>query len=193
MSRPEMKLRPGPARAPEFLPYGFAHQAYAGDDVLLIQQAQAGRWQAFAELATRYDRSILGLALQLTGSEREGLKLFQRSLTTAYRELYSYRFQCSFYIWIHRIVAKSCLEFLQEGHASAPANELDVAIQQLSPRERMVMELKLCFGLKLETIASILEIQESAARNALVRATVTLQLGIRNEDCPKTALKSNGC
>lgn len=178
MSRPEMKIRPGPARAPEFLPYGFAHQAYAGDDVLLIQQAQAGRWQAFAELATRYDRSILALALRLTGSEREALRLFQRALITAFRELHGYRFQCSFYVWIHRVVAKSCLEFLEEGREpSTPATELDLAIQQLSPRERMVVELKHCFGLKLETIAMILEIQESAARNALVRATAALQLG----------------
>jgi DNA-directed RNA polymerase specialized sigma subunit, sigma24 homolog len=175
MSRPEMKLRPGPAQAPGFLPYGFAHQAYAGDDVVLIQHAQAGRWQAFAELATRYDRSILALALRVTGSEREALKLFQRALITAYRELPSYHFQCSFYIWIHRLVAKSCLEFLEDRAAtSTPATGFDLAIEQLSPRERMVVELKHCFGLKLETIASILTIQESAARNALVRATVAL-------------------
>jgi DNA-directed RNA polymerase specialized sigma24 family protein len=38
-----------------------------------------------------------------------------------------------------------------------------------------VLELKHCFGLKLETIAAMLEIPELAARNALVRATIVLQ------------------
>ena len=177
MPAPEAKFRAGATGAAPIPLYGFSDHVYSEDDTQLIRQAQAGRWEAFAEVASHYDRSILVLALRLTGSEREALKLLQQALITAYRELRSYRFHCSFYIWIYRIVVRTCLEFLEENHATVtPATQREADRQQLSPRERMVLELKECLGLKLETIAAMLGIQEAAARNALVRAIVTLQL-----------------
>lgn len=154
-----------------------AHRAEEG---LLIRQAQAGRWESFAELASHYDSPLLALALRLTSSEREARELFQTAFSRAYRELRSYRFQCSFYLWIYRIVARVCMQFLElNGRESGPqSNLLDAAIAQLSPRERIVFEFKHFFGLKLETIAAILEISESVARNTFVRAMLILKLAI---------------
>src|SRR5215469_332028 len=89
-----------------------AHRAPEG---VLIRQAQAGRWESFAELAVRYDAAFLALALRLTSLEREARELFQTAFSRVYRELRSYRFQCSFYLWIHRIVTRVCMQFLQQG------------------------------------------------------------------------------
>src|SRR5262249_2395891 len=89
-------------------------RAYNPDETLLIHQAQAGRWDAFAELAGHYDAPILALALRLTGSEREASRLFQTIFTRAYEDLRGYRFRCSFYLWIYRIVVRSCIHFLQQ-------------------------------------------------------------------------------
>ena len=171
MSRPEVKFRAGSARDSRMTSHGFLNRAHAGDESVLIRQAQAGQREAFAELASHYDRSILGLALRLAGSEQEAVRLYQHALIRAYRELHSYNFRCSFFIWIYTIVGKTCLEFLEHKPASTELN-----LGQLSARERMVVELKHCFGLKLETIAAILGIPELAARNALVRAMLTLQI-----------------
>src|SRR5215470_18452311 len=91
-------------------------RAYNPDEILLIHQAQAGRWDAFAELAGHYDAPILALALRVTGSEREASKLFQVIFSRAYEELRGYRFRCSFYFSIYRIVARSCIQFLQQKH-----------------------------------------------------------------------------
>ena len=151
---------------------------YAADDTALIRQAQAGRWEAFLEVASHYDRSILGLALRLTGSEREARNLFQRALVESYRQLRHYRFQCSFYLWIYRNVARTCMEFLGKREAGSPGQlaPLEAALEQLSPRERMVLELKQYLGLKLDTIAAILGTDEASTRSILVRATLALRL-----------------
>ena len=49
------------------------------------------------------------------------------------------------------------------------------ALGQLNPRERLVFELRHYQGLKLTTIATILETSEATARNALFRATGKLR------------------
>ena len=149
------------------------------DDSALMRQARAGYWQAFAQLAGRYDGPILALALRLTRSEREAEELFRTAMVKAYRELHRYRFQCSFYVWIYRAVADSCIRFLQTkrgGPARECRNQVEAALHQLSPRERMVVELKHSMGLRLETIAAILEISETAARNTFVGAMLMLRL-----------------
>lgn len=157
------------------------------DDSALVRQARAGHWKAFAQLAGRYDGPILALALRLTGSEREAEELFRTALVKAYRELYRYRFQCSFYVWIYRAVADSCMRFLQTKRGE-PAREcrshVDAALHQLSPRERMVVELKHSLGLRLETIAAILEISEATARNTFVGAMLMLRLACEEEQNP---------
>lgn len=174
----EAKLRTGTA-APAVSP-NHASLSYGSDDTLLIRKAQAGHWEAFAQLASHYDRSILALALRITGSEREARDLCQGALLQAYRVVRNYRFQCSFYLWIYRIVANTLLEFLRRRGpiTVAGCTQLQIAVEQLAPRERLVLELKQCFGLKLDTVASILGIEESAVRNILVRATLALRLDV---------------
>ena len=155
----------------------FSDSASSGDESFLIRQARSGSWEGFAELSTHYDRSMLTLALRLTDSEREARELVGKAFVSAYRELPSYRFQCTFYLWIYRIVAQSCIQFLEQKHASvSQTNPCDSTLEQLSPRERMVLELKQYFGLKLETIASILGVSQSVARNSFVRAILLLRL-----------------
>jgi len=157
----------------------FSDGASSRDESALIREARSGSWEAFAELTTYYDRAVLALALHLTDSEREARELFRNAFVTAYRELPSYRFQCTFYLWIYRIVAHTCMQFLEQRHCQTnpPQTTLfGAALQQLSPRERMVLELKQYLGLKLETIASILGVSQSAVRNSFVRAVLQLRL-----------------
>jgi RNA polymerase sigma-70 factor (ECF subfamily) len=178
-----LKLRSGPATKPESRISSAGTSPFDGTnssgDAALIRQAQAGQWEAFAELASHYDAAILALTLRLAGSEREARELCQGALLNAYRELRSYRFQCSFYLWIYRIVAATCIQFLQQTRDEAKLDQttpFNAALRQLSPRERIVLELKHYFGLRLETIASILEAGLASTRNAFIRAIVILRL-----------------
>ena len=68
---------------------------------------------------------------------------------------------------------------------SNPARELDrkllgekiqAALTKLTPRERMVFELKHYQGLRLRTIGEMLNTTEETAKNTLFRATKKLRL-----------------
>lgn len=194
MSSADLKLRShqtGGSQAVAVPRPHFADRANSSSDADLIRQAQAGRWEAFAELASHYDSSILALTLRLGRSEREARDLFQAALVNAYQELRSYHFQCSFYLWIYRIVAATCLQFLEQRRGEAGLHNdngngkpFNIALHQLSPRERMVLELKHSFGLKLETIAAILQTSPVCVRNTFTRAILLLRLECNNaESC----------
>ncbi len=182
------------------------------DDTSLIREAQRGNRVAFEELVRQYDRAVLRLALHLTGSEQDAQDIYQEAFLKAYKNVGSFRFECSFYTWLYRIVTNLCLDHLRKKQVrkedSAVAqdgegNEYSLldqvadgrpgadperdlmrrelgqmifrAVERLSPRERMVFELKHYQGLKLRTIGEILNTTEETAKNTLFRATQKLR------------------
>ncbi|MDP9262894.1 MAG: sigma-70 family RNA polymerase sigma factor [Acidobacteriota bacterium] len=182
------------------------------DDTLLIREAQRGNRAAFEELVRQYDQPVLRLALNLTRSEQDAQDIFQEAFLKAYRNLGSFRFECSFYTWVYRIVTNLCLDHLRkkqvrkeeapvavdkqgveydrldrqadERAGSNPERDLmrrelghriGRALERLTPRERMVFELKHYQGLKLRTIGEMLNTTEDTAKNTLFRATQKLR------------------
>jgi RNA polymerase sigma-70 factor (ECF subfamily) len=185
------------------------------DDSLLIREAQRGDRAAFEELVRQYDRAVLRLALHLTGSEQDAQDIYQEAFLKAYRNLGSFRFECSFYTWIYRIVTNLCLDHIRKRNvrkedapvvkdpdgdeysiidqvkdARAHANpehdlmrrelggKINHALGKLTPRERMVFELKHYQGLKLRTIGEMLNTTEETAKNTLFRATQKLRASL---------------
>lgn len=185
------------------------------DDTLLIREAQRGNRAAFEELVRQYDQPVLRLALNLTRSEQDAQDIFQEAFLKAYRNLGSFRFECSFYTWVYRIVTNLCLDHLRkkqvrkedppvavdkqgveydlldrQADERAGANpERDLmrrelghrigrALERLTPRERMVFELKHYQGLKLRTIGEMLNTTEDTAKNTLFRATQKLRAAL---------------
>src|SRR5256885_11125203 len=84
------------------------------DDNVLIREAQRGNRAAFEELVRQYDQAVLRLALRLTASEHDAQDIYQEAFLKAYRNLGSFRFECSFYTWIYRIVTNLCLDHLRK-------------------------------------------------------------------------------
>jgi RNA polymerase sigma-70 factor, ECF subfamily len=182
------------------------------DDTLLIREAQQGNTAAFEELVRRYDRAVLRLAIHLTGSQEDSRDIYQEAFLRAYINLAHFRFECSFYTWIYRIVTNLCLDHLRKknsrgrdvtttvspdgeeeevlnripdhGPGTSPERSLVGrelrrcilrALRRLSPRERMVFELRHYHGLKLRTVAGILNTSEGTVKNTLFRATHKLR------------------
>lgn len=83
------------------------------DDTILIREAQAGNRTAFEELVRHYDQAVLRLALHLTGSEADAQDIYQEAFLKAYRSVGKFRFECSFYTWLYRIVTNLCLDHLR--------------------------------------------------------------------------------
>jgi len=74
------------------------------DDTMLIREAQRGNRGAFEELVRHYDQAVLRLALHLTGTEQDAQDVYQDAFLKAYKNIGNFRFECSFYTWIYRIV-----------------------------------------------------------------------------------------
>jgi len=181
----------------------------------LIREAQAGSRTAFDTLVRQYDQAVLRLALHLTGSEQDAQDVHQEAFLKAYRYLGNFRFECSFYTWIYRIVTNLCLDHLRRRKArredqavmiDSSGEEMDLlsnvsddraganpdrelqrkflgerireALDKLTPRERMVFELKHYQGLKLRTIGEMLNTTEETAKNTLFRATRKLRMNL---------------
>src|SRR5438270_4388364 len=182
------------------------------DDTELIRQAQRGDRAAFETLVRQYDHAVLRLALHLTGSEADAQDVYQEAFLKAYRHIGNFRFECSFYTWIYRIVTNLCLDHLrkrqtrrEDSHVMTDSSgqEIDLldnvsddraganperdlmrrelgakisnALTRLTPRERMVFELKHYQGLRLRTIGEMLNTTEETAKNTLFRATQKLR------------------
>jgi RNA polymerase sigma-70 factor (ECF subfamily) len=84
------------------------------DDNVLIREAQRGNRVAFEELVRQYDQAVLRLALRLTASESDAQDIYQESFLKAYRNLAGFRFECSFYTWLYRIVTNLCLDHMRK-------------------------------------------------------------------------------
>ena len=106
-------------------PYAPAPSAGAGDSMVsraalsrvddseLIRQAQRGDRIAFEALVRHYDQAVLRLALHLTGTEQDAQDVYQEAFLKAYRHIGNFRFECSFYTWIYRIVTNLCLDHMR--------------------------------------------------------------------------------
>jgi RNA polymerase sigma-70 factor, ECF subfamily len=190
------------------------------EERVLVEQAQAGSRAAFEELVRRYDRDVLRLAMNLLKRTEDARDVYQEAFLKVYRNLHRFRFECSFYTWLYRIVTNVCLDHLRRRQArpedQAPEmisshfedagtdfferqrehrgtldperhllgqeiqTRLAAAMERLSPRERIVFEMKHYQGLKLRAIGDALGTSEETVKNSLFRATRKLrsELGV---------------
>ena len=173
----------------------------------LIRAAQKGDQDAFETLVRTYDQSVLRLAMNLLRSPEEARDVYQEAFLRVYRNLDTFRFDCSFHTWLYRIVTNICLDHLRKRKvrkeespvidtAEGPVDRMDnveeesahadperstwnrqlrerieSALGGLTPRERMVFEMRHYEGLRLRNIGDILGTTEEAAKNCLFRAT----------------------
>jgi RNA polymerase sigma-70 factor (ECF subfamily) len=188
----------------------------APDDRLLIERAQSGDREAFEALVHRYDRDVLRIALNILHKPDDARDVYQEAFLKIYKNLHRFRFECSFYTWMYRIVTNVCLDFLRrrksrpedqspelainmngdapgvdfferqqdQAAASNPERRLmgleigqriSTALKRLTPRERMVFEMKHYQGLKLRAIGDALGTSEETVKNSLFRATRKLR------------------
>src|SRR5436189_6085593 len=174
---------------------------------VLIRAAQNGDQDAFEQLVRAYDQRVLRLAMNLLRSPEDARDVYQEAFLRVFKNLDSFRFDCSFHTWLYRIVTNICLDqlrkrkvrkeesalvetsegpidrmdsFEEEGAHANPERSLwnrqlkeriENALLDLTPRERMVFELRHYQGLRLRNIGEMLGTTEEAAKNCLFRAT----------------------
>src|SRR5579862_3824563 len=173
----------------------------------LIRAAQRGDQDAFEQLVRTYDQSVLRLAMNLLRSPEDAHDIYQEAFLRVYRNLHSFRFDCSFHTWLYRIATNLCLDQMRKrkvrkeestvfATAEGPLDRMDAVpeervdgdpqrhlfsgqirkrvkevLTELTPRERVVFELRHYQGLRLRRIGEVLGTTEEAAKNCLFRAT----------------------
>jgi len=180
----------------------------------LIRAAQDGDHAAFEQLVRAYDQSVLRLAMNLLRSPEDAHDVYQEAFLRVYRNLNSFRFDCSFHTWLFRIVTNLCLDQMRKrkvrkeestvlATAEGPLDRMDAVpeerahgdpqrhlfsgqvrrkikevLGELTPRERMVFELRHYQGLRLRRIGEVLGTTEEAAKNCLFRATQKMRAAL---------------
>jgi RNA polymerase sigma-70 factor (ECF subfamily) len=191
-----------------------AQAAVKMDEPELIRAAQRGDQRAFEQLVRLYDQNVLRLALNLLRSAEDANDVYQEAFLRVYKNLHTFRFDCSFHTWLYRIVTNLCLDALrkrkvrreentvvetsegvldrmdtvEEGRAHGDplrqllSTQLQVRIQKvlndLTPRERTVFEMRHYQGLRLRAIGEMLGTSEEAAKNCLFRATQKMRAAL---------------
>lgn len=181
--------------------------ATPSDEASLIRAAQRGDAEAFEALVRAYDQNVLRIALNLLRSPEDARDIYQEAFLRVYKNLHTFRFDCSFHTWLYRIVTNICLDHLRKRKVrreestvvdtpEGPLDRIDhyaqdspggdperhawnqqlhekigTALEDLSPRERMVFELRHYQGMRLRSIGEVLGTSEEAAKNCLFRAT----------------------
>jgi len=84
------------------------------DESELIRAAQRGDERAFEQLVRLYDRNVLRMALNLLRSSEDANDIYQEAFLRVYKNLHSFRFDCSFHTWLYRIVTNLCLDALRK-------------------------------------------------------------------------------
>jgi RNA polymerase sigma-70 factor (ECF subfamily) len=193
---------------------GVAAAAVQMDESALIRAAQHGDAGAFEELVRLYDQSVLRLALNLLRSPEDANDIYQEAFLRVFKNLHTFRFDCSFHTWLYRIVTNLCLDALrkrkvrkeegtlvetreglldrmdtvEEDRADGNpqrrllSRELHSRIRNvladLTPRERMVFEMRHYQGMRLRAIGEALGTSEEAAKNCLFRATQKMRAAL---------------
>lgn len=184
------------------------------DEAALIRAAQGGDQFAFEKLVQLYDQGVLRLALNLLRSPEDASDVYQEAFLRVYRNLHSFRFDCSFHTWLFRIVTNLCLDQLRKRKvrkeepthidtSEGPVDRMEVvteeraegdpqrklmtlelgvriraALEDLTPRERMVFEMRHYQGMRLRAIGEVLGTSEEAAKNCLFRATQKMRAAL---------------
>jgi RNA polymerase sigma-70 factor (ECF subfamily) len=178
-------------------------------DCSLILEAQRGNQIAFSKLVHTYDRTVLRLALRLTGSQNDAQDIYQETFLKVYTKLDEFRFESSFSTWLYRIVTNICLDHMRRSKARKNGGGLEIsgedllyqlpddrpgnnpeqylldrelgsqifrALARLTPRERLVFDLRQVQGLNLAKVSEILNTSEGSIKMTFFRATQKLRL-----------------
>ena len=84
------------------------------DEATVIRAVQRGDQDAFEQLVRAYDQSVLRLAMNLLRSPEDARDVYQEAFLRVYRNIHTFRFDCSFHTWLYRIVTNICLDHLRK-------------------------------------------------------------------------------
>ncbi|MGB7875779.1 MAG: sigma-70 family RNA polymerase sigma factor [Anaerolineales bacterium] len=175
----------------------------------LIENAQKGDQDAFAELVNEHQRYVYNLALRILRDENEALDLAQETFVRAWSALPNFRGQSRFRTWLYRIATNLCYNRLPTLRRSLnelgeeiveelsnpdprsvnPAYKLEKqelreylfqAVDNLDEKYRLLIALRYQDELSYDEIASTLNLPLGTVKTGLFRAKARLRSALEN-------------
>ena len=164
------------------------HPGESDDDAILVSQHRAGDRRAFDELVRKYQRRVYGLTLRYVRNREDAKDLAQRAFVRAFEAIDGFRGGSSFRTWLYRIAINLALNHLRD---HKPQVEVDAALDEqcwipavgdarivddetrrallraldeLPPKQRLVLELRVYEELPFREVATIARCSENAAK-----------------------------
>jgi RNA polymerase sigma-70 factor (ECF subfamily) len=167
------------------------------DDSYLVQRAQEGYVDAYAELVDRHGQLAYRVALRLLGNHHDAEDIAQEALVTAWQQLPGFRADSRFSTWLYQIVTRRALNRITRtrttesldllgdvrdaGDEPSQHTERDLtvdavtdAVTALPPPQRVAIVLRHFEGLSNAEIARITGSSIPAVRSHLFRGRRTL-------------------
>lgn len=175
-------------------------------DRSLVLRTLAGEANAFGQLVKRYQTSVYNVCYRMMGAQQPAEDMTQEAFLRAYERLHTFDSARPFGPWIRTIATNHCLNNLKrkqpvlvplddsqsQGDPNTnpekralrreQADKVRRAMQQLSPADRAVMELRHFQGMRYEEIAGELGLSVGAVKSRLYRARKELAEILKSYD-----------
>jgi RNA polymerase sigma-70 factor (ECF subfamily) len=167
------------------------------DDEGLVRRHLDGDPDAFRLLYEKYGDRVYATAWRVLGEHHAAVDLVQEVFVKLHRELRSFKFESRFSTWLFRVAVNHALNRVSEAGRHARIHEKIVrdgrgdpggtregrplddevqhALQQLSPKLRVVVSLRYLDGLSYEEIAEVLDLSLGTVKSRLFLAHETLR------------------
>jgi RNA polymerase sigma-70 factor (ECF subfamily) len=179
-------------------------------DTALVQRFRAGERHAFDELVRRHQRAIYYLALRYLGNDADAADLTQKTFVRAFKSLDGFRGAASLRTWLYRIAINLSLNHIRDHRREVAADLTDVphedlavaplgasrviedqnaaavrrAIEQLPPKQRMVLELRIYDELSFREVAELAGCSENSAKVNFHHAVKRLRAIVAGDSAP---------
>ena len=169
----------------------------------LVDRYLAGDMLAFDELMTRHERQVFRLCFRFVKNREDALDLTQEVFIKAFENLSAFRGDARFKTWLYRVTVNHCLNRVKK-HAQefvevtesigsvhpASHNRLlererrDIVrdlMQNLPPKQKAILELRMNDNLSYEEIAGILNRSVSTIKSSVFFALRKLKKMVQQQ------------
>jgi RNA polymerase sigma-70 factor (ECF subfamily) len=156
-------------------------------DIALVERVRHGERRAFDQLVRHYQRPLYYLALRYLKNEADAADIAQKTFVRVFKSIGRFRGDSSFRTWIYRIAINLSLNHIRDNkrekaseidEAALTTNAVGVdgivgrqrsarlreAIEELPPKQRMVLELRIYDELPFREVGELADCSENAAK-----------------------------
>jgi RNA polymerase sigma-70 factor, ECF subfamily len=172
-------------------------------DLELVSRSQAGDTEAFGQLIIKYRTKIFAMVYAMVCNEHDARDLAQETFLKAWQSITRFQGRSSFYTWLYRIAMNVTIcslrrkrsleerELNDDIPSSLPGprvncqrleirEQVNSALEELSPEHRAVIVLKELEGLQYHEIAEVLHLSIGTVMSRLFYARKHLQSLLRS-------------